>query len=168
MSINVTVKNEIKDIDLRVNTDENIVNTVIHIDQPLIDVNVNPAYQLNKGDKGDPGNEYIGICGETIRSYKPISVINGLVYEHDATKIEHLNAFKGFSKTSGSINSEITIVILGTIKLQGWNLVQGKTYIAGGKGILTDNDTGLSFNREVGYAEDSDSLKIINNSPIKL
>jgi len=127
-----------------------------------------PGQDGADGADGAAGNEFNGICGETVRSHKPVSLINGLIYEHDATDINHLYAFKGFSKVSGVNGGTITVVTSGNIDLAGWGLPVEKLFIAGTKGNITDNNTGLAFSREIGYSETAESIKILNHSPIKL
>lgn len=139
------------------------------------------------GAKGPPGKDGLGadpvfilsteqrltdletnvVTGENIVSHKPIALINNVAYLYDASNPEHLHAFIGFS-TESAISGEMLIVQKsGVIDLQGWNLTPSKTYIAGVSGqFQIQNTTNVVFSRVIGFAQDSNSLLIINESPI--
>lgn len=174
---------------INIQIDEVIEQATVNVEEceEQIDINVEETTDVvnltiqEVGVKGDDGLgaaeaieiknrlatlELVVESGEDITSHKPIAIVNNKAYLYDASNILHLHAFSGFSITGALQNEMLTVKQQGIVTLNGWGLTQAQTYLAGVSGNLATINTGLSFTRIIGYAEDSNSLLIIKESPI--
>ena len=105
--------------------------------------------------------------GESIPSHTPIALINNIAYKLDASNVLHQFAFVGFSINGTLAGQTCIIQQTGQLELNGWGLESNKQYLAGENGtIILNNISDTNFTKIIGYAIDSNTLKILNYSSI--
>lgn len=117
----------------------------------------------------DPNPHLISYTtAENITSHKPIAIVNGLAYIFNPYDTTHAFAFAGFSVTGASLGQMINVKTDGKLTLNSWGLTQGTHYLAGANGTLITDNSGLAFSKVVAYAQTTETIQILDYSPINL
>lgn len=100
------------------------------------------------------------VAGETISSGKIVFSEGGKMYNFDPSDVNLYGRAFGLSKTSGTLDSPITIQWSGKFSEVGLGLTADQYYFAGTSGLPTLDITGFNLIQPIGFAIDADSLMI--------
>ena len=144
------------------NTDGNLVitgieNKVINISPTLLTL-INSA--LQPSDLGNINN-IEKISAESIPSHTPVAIYNNQAYKLDNLNPLHQFSFAGFSTNGTSIGESCIIQQEGEISLLAWGLTPDAQYLASTNGVIQLNNISAGFTKVIGYAINSDTLRII-------
>lgn len=158
MSINVSISQQ----------PNNIVQVVPTSCASVDVVYKNVVYVPQQGAGGTTDNFLLVEAAENINSHTPVGIMDGKAYVYDATNLQHLYAFAGFSKTSAVTGAFLQVQQYGVITLSNWGLTPNTHYVAGSLGaIFPASNNSATFSRVVGFSISANSLLInLNYDPI--
>lgn len=106
-------------------------------------------------------NNLIKISAESIPSHTPVAIYNNQAYKLDNLNPLHQFSFAGFSTNGTSIGESCIIQQEGEISLLAWGLTPDAQYLASTNGVIQLNNISAGFTKVIGYAINSDTLRII-------
>lgn len=141
---NPRIKDDILTFDLYNVTDHTLISEYLSVPLPTT---------------GNP-NLLTYTAGETLSSHMPVALINNKLYKYNSLNPDHMFAFVGFTKQSGTLNTSVQVEDK-FISLSGWGLTPNTIYVAGPNGtLLTQNNISGSFTKVLGFAESTNDLLI--------
>jgi hypothetical protein len=100
--------------------------------------------------------------------FTPVAVIDWLAYPFDSANRSHAYAFSGFTTEAAAAGSPCQLKAIGVLMTPPQVvLTPAQHYLGGFKGrLVTEEETGASFVRVIGFALSSNELRVLNLPPI--
>lgn len=94
-------------------------------------------------------------AGEDISATRLVKIVGGIATLFEPSTDEEAD---GIARTSATTGNTITIVLSGRVNIAGWGLTPGAVYWAGASGTISNIDPQITRSKQVGKADDADTL----------